>query len=100
MIPPFRKVKSASPDLNRAQDAVDDVLRAIAACPLLDGVLLTDLDISSTVNTAVNHGLQRQPRGWIITDMPAFAAFYRVAWDERSITLLASVDSTVSIWVF
>lgn len=95
----LRKFRVENKDLMRLQDNVDEVFRSQAVSPFVDGVLIEG-KIIVTAGTTVNHGLQRQPRGWIIVDSTVAANFYRASWDERSLTLVSSADTIATIWVF
>lgn len=92
------------PSVDRAilqvNDAVQDALRSPLQCPLLGGVKL-DVAIG-TSDTVIPHTLDRQPLGWFIVDSLTVGAVSvrRVAWDERTITLLATAAFTGSVWVF
>lgn len=67
---------------------------------LNDGVFLTGINLSIGSNT-ITHTLGNTPTGFIVTDIQTAApSFYRTAWNANSITLQASVASTVSLYVF
>lgn len=48
----------------------------------------------------VNHLLQRQPLGWLVTDQNTTSDIYRVSWDKNFIVLNASAPVTIGLWVF
>lgn len=75
-------------------------LNPAITCALVPGVLLTNVKVG-TAATAVKHGLNRQPQGWILVDLQKQATVWRTVWDNNTITLLSSVDNTtISLWVF
>lgn len=96
---PFRKIRSSIPELNLVQEAVDEVFRSLSLEGFIDGVLLTGQAITP-IETVITHGLQRQPRGWVVVDSTGGAIFYRYAWSTTTLTLVASTNTTASIWVF
>lgn len=53
---------------------------------------------------AVNHKLLlptgKTPNGWRVSDIDAAATVHRTAWDDKTITLLASSNCTVLLEVF
>jgi hypothetical protein len=95
----FRKIQTRDSDLQRLQDNVADAFRKVGLCALVDGALLQNIVLVGG-STAVAHGLQRQPLGWIIVDRSASVTVYRTAWDALNLTLQSSGAATVSIWVF
>lgn len=84
----------------RVNDAVQDALRTPLQCPLLDGVQVA-VSIG-TSDTVVEHRLGRQPLGWFVVDSETSGAWSlrRSAWDERTLTLIATAAFTGAIWVF
>jgi hypothetical protein len=100
MIPAlFRQIRSTLPDINRLQEAVNAVFISLRLCPLLDGILLSDLTVTPTA-TSFDHGLDRVPRGFIVVKSYTAAGITNGAMDERSIVLAASTSTLISIWVF
>ena len=69
--------------------------------PLLNGVLLTGVELGSTA-TQVPHSLGREPQGWIIVNKNADANVWQSSKDlsKAFVTLQASADVTVDLWVF
>jgi hypothetical protein len=95
--------QTADYDLQRVQAGVRKVVNPALGKAILDGVLLRGvvLKAGGAVN-AVQHGLQRTYRGWILADANAQAS----VWSQPSaapalyLNLLASAPVTVSLWVF
>lgn len=96
----FRRIKTTNRDLEAVQDNVAHVVEQLQTVPFLDGVWLVGVPVS-TIQTVIAHTLNRQPRGWVVTDTNSTNGVGRVTWDNRTITL-QSVGGTVtlSIWIF
>lgn len=100
MIPRFRKIRAKDVELNRAQEAVDQVFNTILVKQILDGHLIEDVAINTTAD--VDHGLGIAPRGWLVVRKDA----NEDVWENTSAvpTRLLSLESTgavtVSLWVF
>lgn len=101
MIPSFQELPSQSTELNRIQSQVSKTFDKITACPLLDGILIEDVALTTSA-TNVNHKLNRAPLGWIVVDNNANAVVYSSAASlpKQYLTLTASAACTVSLWVF
>ena len=107
--PPFRKVQMHTETaldpatltrvLEQVQSSADGSTRRLAKLPILNGELLTGIELSTTP-LEVPHKLSRQPRGWFIADLDADARVWRTAWNTKTITLDASAAVTAAIWVF
>ena len=108
MLSSFRKIVSKDSDLQRVQDNVSLVLNQLLPKEILDGVLVRA--VVAVTPTVINHGLGRQPLGWLVVDrQPGIGGFVvdapivRTAWDERSITLSQPAGAgnvPLTIWVF
>ena len=94
----LRKIGSTD-EMNRMQDYVQDALSPITASPILNGVLLKDVDLSASA-TAIGHKLGRIPQGWIVVDKNANEDIWSTDKTRSLLTLVASGDVTVTIWVF
>lgn len=86
-------------ELEQLQSNIAQVFGSISQVRILDGVLIRDIDVVTT-GTKINHLLQRQPEGWLIVDKNAVGDIHRTDWDATSITLQASANTTISMWVF
>jgi hypothetical protein len=62
--------------------------------------MVTGIKLIANIAQVINHGLQRQPQGWFLTDNNADATIWRSAWNSLTLTLTASANATVNIWVF
>lgn len=71
----------------------------IAAVPMLQGNAVSATLVASKPQ-AINHLLQRQPQGWFLIDNTADAVVWRTAWNQSTLTLESSANTTISLWVF
>lgn len=96
----FRKIVVGDRDLMLLQSNTDAVFQQLRNCPLLDGVLVEAVTLT-TSNTTVDHTLGRQPLGFIVTDLNKDATIFRAAWNAKTITLQSSATATIaSFWIF
>jgi hypothetical protein len=97
----FSQIHTSSNDLNRVQDNISIFTTPISQILLLDGVLIKDVDLT-TSETKVNHTLNRLPNGWLIVKKDAAQDVYESGSTvpERFLSLTASGNVTVSLWVF
>ena len=103
MIKDFESINTTDSDIRELQYRLSTVLRPVTKAPILDGVLLEDIALS-TSSTDVPHKLGRAARGYIPVKMNASANVY----DEESsngdkenfLKLKASASVTVNLWVF
>lgn len=76
------------------------VLNPLLAIRFLQGRAVPSINLITGV-TIVNHGLQRMPIGWYITDINGSALVYRSsAFTASTLTLTSSATVNVSLWVF
>jgi hypothetical protein len=84
-------------------DRLKELWEDVQNIPLLNGRLIESLSLSATV-TNVEHELDRDYKGWIITDLDANQTIYRDTSStlnaNKFLPLLASGAVTASIWVF
>lgn len=66
---------------------------------ITQGKLMEGIAVSTTT-TPFPHGLGRRPRGWFPVDRDADVRVWRVSWDDKFLTLDASGNATINIWVF
>ena len=86
------------------QDNIAKVVDILSAIPILDGVLLSDVELSPTApfitSTEVEHRLGRTPLGWFVTAKDAQAVVWEVSRDDLFLGLNTSADVTIDLWVF
>ena len=98
LIPDFRKIKTDLRDVEQLQSACSAQFQALHNCQLLDGAAL-NVDLVAGDNV-ISNPLQRDMRGWIVTDRSTAAAVYKVSSTSRNITLNSSSTITLQLWVY
>lgn len=84
-----------------AQTKWSGTLNPIIALPILNGNMITGINLIANKAQAINHLLQRMPQGWFLTDNTADTVVWRtLAFTQLTLTLESSVNTTISIWVF
>lgn len=86
-------------ETEQVQRNVEDFVKANVPNWIADGVMIEDV-ILTAGSTSISHGLQRVPKGYVLTDQRANAVIYRTASTSTTLTLLASATVTVNLWVF
>ncbi len=77
------------------------ILNPILKLPILGGNQINGIVLTAATPLVINHLLSRIPQGWIVTDNIASAVVWRTAPANKStITLEASADTTISIWIY
>lgn len=75
-------------------------LDPLLVIPMLDGIQLNNVALINGA-TVINHKLQRQMQGWMMTDINGAATIYRSQpFNPTTLTLTSSAAVVVSIWVF
>ena len=100
----YRKARTSDINLRRVQDAIEPPFRDIASRQILDGRLIRDVDLVSSADNVINHGLGRDLIGWLVVGINAAATIYdkQSTNDLRHLTLIldASANCRVNVWVF
>ena len=78
---------------------------AAALNPLLGLPLVNGNTVAATLVAnkpqAINHGLGRSPQGWFLIDNTADSVVWRTQpFNATSLTLEASANTTINLWVF
>lgn len=95
----FARVQTESREFNQLQLNLATTLQPILTNPLFNNQILRGVVLASGANT-IYHLLDREPQGFIITDINAAAHVYRTAKTDKTITLQASAAVTVDIYLF
>lgn len=96
----FDRIQSPDSILNRVQDKITRVVNAIARKQIIDGLLVESVSIAST-ETAVPHGLDRVPQGWMLVNGSPYPVEESAPADNKFLYLVASSPTTGrKIWVF
>lgn len=75
-------------------------LNQLLKLPMLSGIALTEIPLSNGV-TVINHKLQRQMEGWLITDINGAATIYRSApLSPLTLSLTSNAAVMVDLWIF
>ena len=88
----------------QVQNNLENSFRAVEGCDLIDGHLLTEVELASGDND-IDHKLSREIKGWIITRYREATAnvYEKISDNENTGSLLklnSSGATTVDIWVF
>jgi hypothetical protein len=76
-------------------------LNPILANPILNGQQIDGIILVSGTPLVVYHSLGQIPQGWFLVDNIAACEVYRTqAFNSKTITLEASANTTVSIWIY
>lgn len=87
--------------LPQMQSTWSALLNPLLANPLTQGGQISNIVLVANTNQVINHLLGKVQSGWIITDQTAAASVSRAApFNDLTLTLVASADCTVSIWVY
>lgn len=98
-----KKTRPVDPEAQRFQESAHLGFAFLSAIPFLDGVLVEDVQITSGTAKIVEHGLGREPRGWLVLGKNANANVWETATSvgsENRMTVNASATVTISLWVF
>lgn len=94
----FKRLFFGDSTLSRYQDNVTSWAAQFEPCPFLIGSLIETT--ITTADTIINHKLQKQPEGFLVLDQTANSVIWRTSWNNETITLRASANVSVKIWVF
>lgn len=76
-------------------------LDPILKLPILDGNLLTNINLVAGSTNSINHLLGRTQLGWFLTDNIFNVQIYRAQpFTAQTLILAATGSTTVSLWVF
>ena len=101
----YKPLQTDSIELTRLQQRVSSTLDTITDKILLNGRLIANVALTTSTQL-IEHGLQRDFRGWLVVRSNANATVYEGTFSgpasisDRIIPLKASAAVTVSLWVF
>jgi hypothetical protein len=88
-------------DLQQLISKWSSQLNPLLANPLLQGGQISNVVLVASTPQTINHLLGKMQTGWIITDQNAAAEVYRTQpFNDLTLTLEASANCTVSLWVY
>jgi hypothetical protein len=96
---PLRKIKVSSNELSFVQDNIINAVNPLLKNILMDGVMAEGWDIETT-GTAIAHGLNRNPIGYIVIGKNGPGDVYKTSMDKNFLTLQSTVAVTISLWIF
>ena len=100
----FSRKVTYDPETESIQDMIENSFRSVENCPLVDGVLLENIDLAEGDNT-IDHKLGRVLRGWVITRQRLLSSIYdkqdENASKDKTLVLNSSTAQTVTVdvWV-
>lgn len=99
----FKKLGISEED-SKFQDNVNETFGSILGSQILDGVLLTDIELTTGVSNNIEHKLGREIIGYIIVKKNANS----IIWDSQdtnklsnlTLVLNCSANVKISLWIF
>lgn len=84
------------------QENVGAVVDVLSQIPILDGVLLEQITLTTGAANQVEHRLGREYRGFLVVSSSADSTFWNVdtTFRKRFIDIRCSANTTVNLWVF
>lgn len=101
-IQPYKKVRTEDQLLRQVQDAVELPLKDISNRRILDGQILSDIELTTAVDNTVLHKLQRNITGWIIIRQDTNTTVWEMpnTRPQDSLILRCGANCKISLWVF
>lgn len=98
----FKKVGGLEESTAKFQENVSASLDTLNNLPILDGVLLQNIQLVSGQPNEVAHLLGRNYRGFLVVDSSADSRFWSAAstFRARFIDIRCSANTTVNLWIF
>ena len=76
-------------------------LNPVLSLPILGGQQITGISLSAAVPKEIPHSLGQIVQGWILVDNNAASTIHRTQpLNAKTITLQASINSIISIWIY
>jgi hypothetical protein len=94
----LKQINAQSREIQLFQANVSSALNSLQQGPFFGGNIVQAF-LPASGATAVSHGLGRTPQFWIIMDIDTQAILWRASWDSTSLTLHASADTNVKLWI-
>lgn len=100
----YERVNLTSPELREFEYRIEETFRPITTSTIIDGRLISDIDLASGTVSKIAHKLGRKLQGWVIVGKGAAQHVYdnnsgQSDLDEY-IHLTAGGTVTVNVWVF
>lgn len=87
-------------ELTDKNSTIQDLITTIQNNPIINGRLIKEINVVSTADKVIDHGLGRVPNGYIIVSKTTNCDLVFKSSDKLTITLRSSANSTLSLWVF
>jgi hypothetical protein len=95
----FKKTQPQDYQTDKLQSNIEELVGQIQSSIFFDGRLLTGVTIN-TSDTVINHLLGREPRGFIVVKLLNNSVIWQTSSSKRTLTLRASAQTTIDLWVF
>ena len=99
-----RALKSLDLDVSFVEYRTQEIADFVERCPLIDGRLLTGIEMITGQDNDIPHGLDRVPAGYIVVNRTANSVISTSSavnkTPKNSLILNCSANVTVSLWVF
>lgn len=95
----FRKLNSASRDLNLVQDNIEDAIGDLGSNQFLNAVILKDIELTAGQDNIISHKLGRKLIGWTLIRKRGLGDVYDLQ-DSNStpnLTLILRTSATVTV---
>lgn len=77
------------------------LLNPLLINPIMQGLAINNVILNATTPKTIQTTLERMQQGWFLIDNMANAVVWRTQpFNSQNLTIEASADTTVSIWVF
>lgn len=100
----LKKIDSKSREINKFQQNVEEFVGQFFKDPILDGVLLKEVVLTTGSVNEISHNLGRDLRGWVVTrkkgDSRIWDSQDSQTFKQRFLSLNCSANVTVDLWVF
>ena len=104
MIPNLRRIRTTDDNIRQLQDAADEIFKVIVNKEILDGQLLSGVELVTGSLNRISHKLGRKLVGYLVTSMNANTN----VWDSQTdnvtpgltLDLNCGANVTINLWVF
>jgi hypothetical protein len=98
----FSRIQTQSRELNQIQDNLEHCINVLLKQPFFAGVLLQDITLTAGSGNRIQHGLQRDPIGFVVCGASALAMVSENTGNrsDKIIELNTTTTGTFSLWVF
>lgn len=96
----LQRVRGLDYQTNQLQDNIIAAFQPTLTNPILDGIVIRDINVDGVSATEVDHKLSRLPQGFIIIDKNAPGDVWREVLNTRQISFASSAPVTISIYIF